>query len=187
MMVVKSSKHLRGTMLYVSNPMHRRASRTAPISGSVGVLFRMVEPSLTNSLSVIGVNLELGIVSNLSLRLEDDYTPFLLTGYEKITRMDGNVNEKADHENTIGVDRDWGGRLKGEGILYERCDFVVHLLLLSGSDEVACVVEEDIADPEVVSGGELERRPLDVVIDSQQAISKPEDGLQIRVVLVIAR
>ena len=166
MMVVKSSKHLRGTMSYVSNPMHRRASRTAPISVSVDGLFRIVEPSLTNSLSVIGVNLELGIVSALSLRLEEDYTPFFLTGYEKIIRMDGNVNEKADHEDTIGVDRDCGGRLKGEGILHERCDFV-HLLLLSGSDKVACMVEEDIADPGVVSGGELERRPLDVVVDSQ--------------------
>lgn len=40
--------------------MHQRASRTAPISASVDVLFWMVELSLVNSLSVIGANLELG-------------------------------------------------------------------------------------------------------------------------------
>ena len=39
--------------------MHRRASRTAPISASVDVLFWIVELSLANNLSVIGVNLEL--------------------------------------------------------------------------------------------------------------------------------
>ena len=41
--------------------MHRRASRTAPISEVVDVLFWMVELSLANSRSVIGVNLELAV------------------------------------------------------------------------------------------------------------------------------
>ena len=41
--------------------MHRRASRTAPISEAVDLLFWMVELSLANSRSVIGVNLELAV------------------------------------------------------------------------------------------------------------------------------
>ena len=39
--------------------MHRRASRTPVISDSVDALFWIIELSLTKSLSVIGVNLEL--------------------------------------------------------------------------------------------------------------------------------
>lgn len=82
MTVVKSSRHHSGTMLYVSNPMHRRASRTASISAFVDDLFWMVELSFTNSLSVIGVNLELGRIRTLRLRLNEKiHAPFLLAGY----------------------------------------------------------------------------------------------------------
>ena len=98
-----------------------------------------------------------------------------------------NADEKADHENTIGVYGQCGRGFQREGVLHENCDFVEYLMSLSGSYEVPCVMEEDIADPQVMGRGELESWPLDVLVGPQKTVDKSKDGLQVRVVFMMTQ
>lgn len=101
--------------------------------------------------------------------------------------MHGDVNEEANHEYAIGVNRQWGRRVQRECVLDESRNLLRHHLLLPCSDKVARMMEEDVADPKVMCGGELEGRPLDVLVYPQQTVGEPKDGLQIRVGFWIAQ